>query len=507
MIKKIYNYGKIVAVLTLGLLLSNCSTDFLDQDKLGEETSNVYFNSQDKALASLTAAYSDIKDYRFGWTYWSFGETLSDNAIYGGSDGDNGGFALVKTFNAPTTDSKVRFKWQLCYRGINKANQTIEGVNAMDNALFTSPAIKNRIIAEAKVLRAFYHFELVRCYGRVPILDHLITTASERIGQSDASDVYSFIIKDLTEAESLLPKKSEYASTDMGRVTKGFAQGLLAKAYLYNEDFPNAKIWAKKVIDSYEYNLVTNYADIFTFAGENGIESVFEINFYISDTQTGATTNNGNFQTLFMLPRNITYGYGINLPTQNLADAFDAAGDTVRKEATLLTTDEVYEREIPAAVLSSGDAVLIQEWKDKLTFNRTGYYQEKMYVYPTERSAEIRNNGNNIRIMRFAEILLIYAEACAETNDDDNAQKALNRVLTRVGLGDVTSTGDALKDAIFNERRLELAGENERYHDLIRTGRANSTILPGWTEAKKYWPVPQAEIDSSTGEIIQNPGY
>lgn len=497
---------KAATLVSVGLLATNCSTDFLNQDKLGEETSAVYFNSQAKAVASLTAAYSDVKDYRFGWSYWAFGETLSDNAIYGGSDGDHGGFALPKAFNAPANDAKVTNKWRLNYRGINKANQTIEGVQRMDDALFQSVAYKNRLIAEAKVLRAFHHFDLVRCFGRVPILDHLITT-SERIGQSDIADVYDFIINDLKEAVPHLPKKSGLAPTEIGHVTQGFAQAMIAKTYLYAKNFPEAKTWAKEVIDSGEYSLVANYADIFTFAGENGIESLFEINFITSNTETAATNNNGNFQTLFMLPRNITYGYGINLPTQDLADAYDAAGDVIRKNATLLTTDEVYEREIPASVWASGDAALIQDWKDRLLFNRTGYYQEKMYVYPDQRSAEIRNNANNIRIMRYAEVLLIYAEACAETNDDTNAQTALNQVRTRAGLADVTATGDALKDAIFNERRLELAGENERYHDLIRTGRANATILPGWTEAKKYWPVPQLEIDNSVGEIEQNSGY
>lgn len=498
---------KILPIALIGAFVTGCSADFLNQDKLGEETSDVFFNTQEKAVASLTAAYSDLKDYRFGWTYWAFGETLSDNAIYGGDDGDHSGFELVKTFNAPLTHINVIFKWRTCYRGIGKANQTIEGVQKMDDALFESVAFKNRLIAEAKVLRAFYHFELVRCFGRVPILDHVIKTSSERIGQSEIADVYAFIINDLKEAEPYLPKKSEYSTTDLGRITKGYAQGLLAKVNLYTKDYNEAKKWAKEVIDSGEYQLVPNYADIFTFAQENGIESIFEVNFFDSPTHHNAVDNNGNFQTLFMLPRNITYGYGINLPTQNLADAFDAAGDVVRKNATLLTTDEVYEREIPQRVWELNNNDTLQKYKDKLTFNRTGYFQEKMYVYPKDRSQEDRNNANNIRMMRYAEILLIYAEACAETNDEANARTALNIVRSRVHLPDVNHSGVALKDAIFNERRLELAGENERYHDLIRTGRANATILPGWNEAHKYWPVPQTEIDNSTGEITQNPGY
>jgi hypothetical protein len=219
-----------------------------------------------------------------------------------------------------------------------------------------------------------------------------------------------------------------------------------------------------------------------------------------------------------MLPRNITYGYGINQPTQDLYEAFIAAGDDVRMDATLLTTEEVYEIELAdlyaalAEAEASGDAEAIaqaeadlQEGKERLTFNRTGFYNEKMYVRPENRSAQIRNNANNIRLMRYAEVLLIYAEACAHTNDEGEAREKLNWVRNRAELEDVTASGQDLLEAIYTERRLELAGENDRYHDLLRLDRADK--LPGWTEAKKYWPVPQAEIDVTTGEIEQNDGY
>lgn len=504
----ILKIGKIVLLASFtSLLLTSCNDDFLDQNKLGEEELGIYFTTQNKAVASVTAAYSDTKDYRFCWMYWAFGETLSDNAIYGGSDGDNAGFARLKNFNATTSAFQVRFKWQLCYRGIEKANQAITGIGSMADDIFDSVAMKNRLLAEAKVLRAFYHFELARSFGDVPIVDHVITSTTESIGKSTLADVYAFIIADLEAAEGNLPKKSEYPDTDLGRVTQGFAQGLLAKVNLYAKNYDAAKTWAKKVMDSGEYQLDADYAHIFTFDGEHGVESIYEINFYDSPTESNAFRNNGNFQTLFMLPRNITYGYGINLPTEDLAAAFDTAGDTVRKKATLLTTDEVYENEDVDGVLTTGTAAEIAAYKAELTFDRTGYYQEKMYVHPKDRSTNIRNNANNIRIMRYADVLLMYAEACAETGDDANAIVALNQVRTRAKLGAVSLSGTALKDAIFNERRLELAGECERYHDLIRTGRANATLLPGWTAAHKYWPVPQKEVTITSGKVDQNGGY
>ncbi len=507
----------ILAILLMPALFA-CE-DFLDREKLGEETSDVYFNSQEKAIHSVSAAYSDIKDYRFCWAWWAFGETLSDNAVYSGSDGDQAGFEPLKTFNGTPDMGLVTNKWRISYRGINKASQAIEGISAMNDALFASVSIKKRLIAEARFIRAFFHYELVRAYGRIPISDHFIKTASEKIGQSEISDVFAFITSELELAQADLPLKSEYDAADLGRVTKGAAQAYLAKSYMYMKEWDAARDWAKKVIDSKEYSLDPSYAHIFSFDGEHGVESIFEISFYNSETETSAFSNNGNFQTLFMLPRNITYGYGINQPTENLYDAFMAANDPVRMNASLLTTQEVYDIELAdlytalSAAQESGDAAAItkaqtdlQSGKDRLQFNRTGFYNEKMYVHPEKRSSEIRNNPNNIRLMRYAEVLLIYAEASAQVSGGEaEARAKLNMVRDRVQLPDVTASGQALLDAIYLERRLELAGESDRYHDLLRLGKAS--ILPKWSEAKKYWPVPQAEIDVTTGEISQNPGY
>ncbi|WP_291854657.1 RagB/SusD family nutrient uptake outer membrane protein [Marinilabilia sp.] len=506
----------IIIVMLLPLVFS-CE-DFLEKEKLGEETFDVYYNSEEKAIHSVTAAYSDVKDYRFGWTLWAFGETLSDNAVYSGSDGDNAGFELLKNFNGTPDMHYVTNKWRLCYRGINKASQAIEGISKMDDNLFSSVEVKHRLIAEARFLRAFFHYELVRAFGRIPIVDHWVQSVNEKIGQSEIGEVYGFIIDELEIAAIDLPLKSEYSTDNLGRVTKGTAHAYLAKANMYMENWGAARDWALEVIESEEYGLDPDFGHVFSFDGEHGIESVFEISFHDSETESSAFSNNGNFQTLFMLPRNITYGYGINQPTQDLFEAFEAEGDVVRRDATLLTTEEVFEIELAdfyvalEAAEESGDAEAIaaaeaalEEEKNKLTFNRTGFYNEKMYVSPENRSSQIRNNGNNIRLMRYAEVLLIYAEACAHTNAEGEAREKLNWVRDRAGLEDVTASGQDLLESIYTERRLELAGENDRYHDLVRLERADK--LPGWSESRKYWPVPQAEIDVTTGEIEQNEGY
>lgn len=510
-------YAKALIIGCLGLSTVSCS-DFLDKQKLGEETSGVYFNSQEKAIHSVTAAYSDLKDYRFGWAMWAFGETLSDDAIYSGSDSDNGGFQLLKDFSGTADMSLPKFRWQISYRGISKASQSIEGIEGMDDALFTTPGLKKRLIAEARFLRAYYHWNLVTAFGSVPIVDHSIKTMSEKIAPSPVDSVYSFIATELEKAEADLPVKSAYSSDDMGRVTKGAADAFLAKVNLYRQNWSEALKWSKKVIDSGEYALDPDYAHQFSFDGENGIESIFEIQFYDSETESSAFYNNGNFQTLFQLPRNITYGYGINQPTKSLYNAFMAENDTVRMNATLLDTTEVFHNELAdlytalADAEASGDQAKIDAAKSdldagkaKLTFDRTGFYNEKMYVKPADRSIQIRNNGNNVRVMRYAEVLLMYAEASYHLGDATEALAKMNMVRERAGLPDKNVSGDALLQAIYTERHLELAMENDRYPDLVRTGRAN--ILPNWTEAHEYWPVPQYEVDITTGDVPQNSGY
>ncbi len=512
-----YILGGALVLSSLGM--TSCADDFLEKDKLGEETSETYFISQEKALASLTAAYSDIKDYRFGWFNWAFGETLSDNAIYGGSDSDNSGFEPLKSFSGTPDMFQARYKWQIPYRGIGKASQTIESVEVMEDGLFDSPSLKKRIIAEARFLRAYYHFELVRGFGRIPIVDHWVRTPDDRIGQSEPKEVLEFIVAELELAEPDLPLKNEYPSDDLGRITKGAAQAFLAKASLYLERWQAAYDWADKVVKSGQYQLEPDFAKIFSMAGEHGVESIFEISFYDSPTESGATQNNGNFQTLFQLPRNITYGFGINLPTEDLYNAFMAENDLVRMNATLLTTDEVYEMELAdlykdlADANESGDQAAIAEaeaaleaGKSKLTFNRTGFYNQKMYLRPEERSVEIRNSPNNIRVMRYAEVYLILAEAAYHLPNEATARNMMNDLREKRGLPRKEAvSGTDLLNAIYTERRLELAMESDRYHDLVRTNRASK--LTGWSEAKKYWPVPQAEIDNSLGEITQNPGY
>ncbi len=493
--------NKLLIILLTALILGSCSDDFLDKKKYGSTNLEDFFLTENDAFQATVAAYSDLKDYRYTWTIWAFGDVLSDDATYSGSDADVQSYAKMEAYQYPTDNGRILGRWQILYRGINKANQAIEGINKMDNALFKTQN-KNRLLGEVLFLRAYYYHELLKVFGAVPLITNTITVeeSNNRLIRKSVEDVYKQIETDLTTAVGYLPavnSTSFVKKTDAGKVTRGAANAMLARVYLYEKKYAECKNACLEVLkDGYE--LEKDYGYVFTLAGEHCKESILEIDNYNSSTQSEATVNNGNFHVLMMLPFGSTYGYGINQPRQALADAFDAAGDVIRKDATLLTAADLQTWEAPADFA-------------KLARNRTGYYNQKYYLKPAERSTEIRNNPVNIRLIRLSEVYLTYAEACVKGSpaDDITAREYLNKVRRRVNLGDNTiDSGDALFNAILRERRLELAMEGHRYFDMVRTGKAHDAFISkgNFREGiSNLMPIPQAEIDLSGGTLTQNP--
>ena len=488
--------NKILWVILSAFIFVSCSQDFLDKTKLGALATEGFYLTESDANQAVIAAYSDLKDYRYTWTIWCFGDVLSDDATYSGSAADVQSFALMESYNYPADNARILGRYQILFRGVNKANQAIDGITKMDASVFKTMT-KNRLLGEALFLRAYYYHELVIAYGAVPLMTKTPTIADKTLTRTPVAEVYAQIESDLKTAAGYLPKRSELNMTlEAGRITKGAANAMLSRVYLFEKKYDECKLASKEVFKE-NYALMPNYGDVFTLAGEHCSESILEIDHYNSTTQSAATTNNGNFHVLMMLPAGTTYGYGINQPTQNLANAFDAAGDVIRKAATLLTPADLALWESPADVL-------------KLVHNNTGYYNQKYYLKPAERSVEIRNNPVNIRLIRLSEVYLNYAEACnkAAVSDDAEARLYLNKVRTRVMLVDKNSSGTALFDDIINERRLELAMEGHRFFDMIRTGKAAAAFASKGTfriGISDLLPIPQAEIDASGGVITQNP--
>lgn len=478
----------------LSIFLMNSCDDILDKNKLGSLTTDNFFKTEEDAYQSLVAAYSDMKDYRYTWTLWALGDVLSDDATYSGSDADVSGYARMEAYDYPADNGRILNRYQLCYRAINKANQTIDGINKMNDGLF-SVYKKNALLGEALFLRGYFYHELVKCFGDVPLLTATPTIADKGKARTPKAEVYAQIEIDLKAAAESLPKRSEvnYANY-AGRITQGAAYAMLSRVYLYEEKFDEAKAAAYEVIQSNEYKLVDDYGYQFTLAGEHSTESILEINHYDSPNQSAATSNNGNFHVLMMLPFGVTYGYGINQPYQALADAFDAIGDTERKNATLLTEEDLEAWETPADFA-------------KLERNRTGYYNQKYYLPPSERSKEIRNNPLDIKLIRLAEVYLNYAEACTRgaTKDEAEAKKYLKLLRDRVSLPAITSSGDQLVEDILKERRLELAMEGFRFWDVIRFGKGPQLFSGFVANRDEILPIPQDEIDKNNGVITQNP--
>lgn len=480
-------------LIGIGMFLINSCTD-LDKDKLGALKKEQFFLVEKDAYQSVVAAYSDMKDYRFTWTFWAFGDVLSDDATYSGSDDDVSAYARMENYDYPADNGRILNRYVLCYRAINKANVALEGIASMDDKLF-STYNKEQLMAEALFIRSFAYHELVKCYGDVPLITHTLLLGDRGQKRTPKAQVYEQIEKDLEDAAKVLPRKSEvnYA-TYAGRITQGAAYGLLSRVYLFDEKFDKAKEAAYEVIKTNDYQLVDDYGFQFRLEGEHCSESILEITHYDSPNQSAAATNNGNFHVLMMLPFGATYGYGTNQPLQSLADAFDEIGDKVRKDSTLLTDSDIKRWETAANYA-------------ELKRNRTGYYNQKYYLPPAQRSKEIRNNKLNIKVIRLAEVYLNYAEACTRgtTKDEAEAKKYLKLLRDRVGLPAITSSGDALINDILKERRLELAMEGFRFWDVIRFGKAPE-LFSGFVKGRdEVLPIPQDEIDKSNGSIFQNP--
>lgn len=492
---------KILGIIIATILFYGCKDDFLDKTKLGALTSDNYFVTENDAFQSVVAAYSDLKDYRYVWTIWCFGDVLSDDATYSGSDDDVQAFARMESYNFPADNTRILDRWQTLFRGVNKANQAIDGISKMEAGLFKTQN-KNRLLGEVLFLRAYYYHELVIAFGDVPLMIKTPTIKDKKLTRTPVDQVYAQIEKDLIDAVRLLPAKSTLKmADDAGRITKAAANAMLSRVYLYQKKYDDCKKASKAVFAESDYSLMTNYGDVFKLSGEHCSESILEITQYDSPsgTSVGTLNNNGNLHVIMMMPFGATYGFGVNQPTVALAKAYIAEGDSVRKHITLLTADSLRAWETAANFA-------------KLARNRTGFYNEKFYLKPTQRSLNGRNNPTNIRLIRLPEVYLNYAEACAlhpTSGDGENeARTYLNKVRTRVHLADKNSTGPALFDAIMLERRLEFGGEGRRYWDMVRTGKAATTFLSKGTfnpATCNLLPVPQAEIDASGGVITQNP--
>ncbi|HBF20476.1 MAG: RagB/SusD family nutrient uptake outer membrane protein [Owenweeksia sp.] len=499
MILKTIN-SKLYVVLLVGLfggMISSCKKDFMEVPPQGQLTSEQFPTSPEHALLAVNGAYGSMRNWNYNYGGFPVADILSDDARKGSNPGDGAAMNLIDQFQYTPTQSTFSVYYAALYRSILHANVVIEKVPdiAMDAEL------KNRYIAEARFLRAFHYFNYVRAYGDGVIVT--TTSPDPEATRSPQSEIYKLIISDLEFAIETLPTKNgaDYTAADKGRATRGAAQALLARTYLYMKDFGNAQKYAEDVINSGDYDLEPNFGDVFTVASEFGIESVFELGAF---PQTGGFINGGNqYSNTQGVRGDPNNGWGFSRPSLDLINSFRDAGDTVRLDATVIFVGEILgngtdtifgDENTPDSTFENGQLVEVETYNQKVYSTGNNEYQW----------------GNNVRYIRFAEVLLIAAEAANKNGASGIALTYLNRVRQRVGLGDINVTDqNQLDDIIFEERRHELAMEQHRFWDLVRTGRAPAVLGPlGFQEGKhELFPIPQAERDISGNRISQNPQW
>ena len=491
---KKYLFITLIVTTIFSTVAVSCSDDFVDRPIEYSIDSENYFNSKSDYDNALIAAYDLLQT-----TYLNalLGEIASDNTLAGGeSQSDTPGFQQVDKMVHTPVNSNLKNLWDWMFAGVQRANYILEFKDKTD---FQG---KNQVIAEARFLRAYYHFELVKWFGGIPMKgDARFSPGDEKkIPRSSVAEVYVSIEADLIFAADNLAA----TAAQKGRATKGAALALLGKAYLYQNKYAPAATTFDRLITASPYSLVTDYNSIFENEGENGVESVFEVQY--TDVEGAGfgclQCSEGNVAVGFSGPRNysgdlFTSGFSFNVPTLKIVNAFEV-GDR-RKAVAIL--------DIEAWATSSGATF-------GKGYEHTGYFNRK-YI-PRKRRTEAQGdlnltNPNNYRAIRYADVLLMAAEANSRGGISDAKARGYLNQIRRRAFGDlnhdISASGVALTDFILAERRVELAGEGHRFFDLVRTGKAAQEII-GFKAAKnELFPIPFEEIQFAGGNWTQNPGY
>ncbi|HKJ44433.1 MAG TPA: RagB/SusD family nutrient uptake outer membrane protein [Balneolales bacterium] len=501
-------------VVGIGLLVTACKPNLLDTTNPNAQTTQTFWKTSQDAVKGTNAIYGALQ---LDGSYMRFCNTTADLR---GDDTkadspwnemtDDGDFSLT------ATSLQVALIWKVMYEGIYRANQVLENVPniQMDNNL------KNRLLGEAHFLRGLFYFHLVKFYHNVPLITHTAQSQKDYLqAQAPPDSVWMQIESDFQAAIPALPLK--YSGNDVGRATKGAAEAYLGKAYLFNKQWQKASDEFKKVIDSGVYGLVANYRDNFTTADENNKESIFEVQFSRSvggtaiGWQSPPQPDWGQTQA-----RSITYaptgfGWADIEPTRILFNEF-------KKDTTV--TGGVDPR-LPASLFYNypGETVYGVPFKQAYPgADSTDIFWRK-YENDTPGGNEFdARSGINIRLMRYADVLLMYAEAQNNLGNTSVAYTYVQKVRDRAELPDLQTikpgmNQQQMQDQIAHERFLELNGEEHRFDDIVRWGwlkdpaklkwlQQRDPEFNGYVPGREYLPIPQSEIDVNP-KLHQNQGY
>lgn len=519
------NYKYLLGGVAIAMLTTGCN-GWLGEDSPGTTKLEDFYTSGTACIQTINGCYAPLM-----WEYndcyfseWFFGDIASDDALKGGQNLADGSDAYdIDNFKVNANNAIVLNYYRAKYQGIIRCNLALKEIPAYEPDETLSAERKACLLGEAHFLRGLYYFQLVRIYGGVPLI-HEVLDSSEKWKQprATAEQVYASIIDDFKAAESMLYEKADYADEDLGRATKGAATAYLCKAYLYAKNYDEAYKWGKKFYEDYyktgKYTLCGNYGDNFTLAGENGPESVFEIQYMLdptSDYGEGFGFTRGTFGQILTRPRMSSLGsnsgWGWNHPTQNLYDEFEE-GDPRREAAIGVPSTE-------------------EQSEEEVMYLGSPYYNNKVCMSEggTFPALDHHSRGPlNYPLMRASDALLLFAEAAIEGGKDlTQAKEAIAAIRARAGLSEpykVNGQDADMRTQLRHERRVELAMEGHRWFDLVRWGIAAKVMdrdngsygknespearaeMAAFVAGKhELFPIPAEEI--ALNPMTQNPGY
>ena len=490
----------ITAALSAMLLATACSDDFLNRKPYGSTTNeDLGFSENELYLGMVFDTYGHLRSYDVSaMPFVGITSVTSGDADKGSTPTDSPEMGQLANFTFNADNGLISAWYTGNFAGVSKANEAL-------SLLATAPQNDSIEVmkAESRFMRALYYFNLVRAFGGMPIVDHKLEQDEQSPARSSLAATYDFIREDLEYAAPLLPEKSTAGTKWYGRATRGAAKAYLAKVYLYQKNWSEAYRLTSEIITSGEYNLSTPYDKIFTEAEENGPESVFETQ--CDQNILYGQSIGSQYAEVQGVRGSLNLGWGFNVPSQRLLDAYEE-GDP-RKDATVIFRGTYVE----PGELVPADA-------------DNPYYNKKVYPWIDERNKPNRDFWNgywqkgswiDIRLMRYADVVLMNAEAACELGNTTDALAKLEMVRTRARGGNKnilpevkTTDIPKLRAAIHHERRIELAMEAERYFDLVRWGEAAEVLGSKWVAGKnELFPIPQRQIDLSGGTLTQNAGW
>lgn len=499
----VVNYMAFAGILTI------LACNKLVEHPAGTIVAGQFYKTQADAVAAVNTIYTTLNSDPAG-DFPMYGRQLnlmtdnaSDNQNFSPSN-TNPDVRAMSTVTYVSQNGRILKNWQQHYYGINRANIAIDAISAMPASTFTTSGLQARLVGEAKFIRALLYFNLVRLFGPVPLVLHNpagVDVESMQVGRSSRDSVYAQISTDLRDAIAALP--ATYAAGDVGRVTSGAAHALLAKVYVTRKDWASARTELLTVLTSgtfsgatgsYGYALLPNFKDVFAKASKNGVEHVFSVQYITSGGETGATQYLSQSFTSFN-----TGTYPIDIPSDSSVSQLFASTDT-RKAVTFYTTQ--YNA-------ATGQTIVFN--------NPYTPYLNKFVDYTITPLNNQSTSGINYPVIRYAEVLLLYAEVLNELNGGPTADAytAINQVRARANVAALTPGLDigAFRDSLFVERRKEFIQEGQRWFDLVRRGgeyylaaqhKIAAHAAASLTDTLYPIPITEIQLDPL---LTQNPGW